>query len=183
MVENEFKVLLTEGQYNKIKAMFAWNKVVEQTNYYYDTAGLSLYARRITCRVRRLDGEHYLQMKLPNGAAYSRIELEERLGSELPEKLEGERLSALSGEIIPDAELLGSLETVRHVKHFGGAEVDLDKSSYFGKTDFEVEIEFTDETAARDILAEIKKAADITDDGVVCAGKLSRFLAEYKKRR
>lgn len=182
MVENEFKVMLNEQQYDTISAMFAWNKRVEQTNYYFDTPDFYLFTNHITCRVRAVSGKFLLQMKLPNGESYSRIEVEQELGDTLPDAFTGAQLSALCGrEGLPDVALLGSLSTVRLVKDFGGAEIDLDKSSYFGKTDCELEIEFTDEVAARAILATIKEKAGITTGNVVCKGKVYRFLDEYKK--
>ncbi len=183
MIENEFKVMLTEEQYSKIHSMFAWQKEIEQTNYYFDTADLSLVNAHITCRVRLIDGKYLLQMKLPNGAAYSRIEIEQELGDTLPGTLSGQQLSALCGkEDMPDVKLIGELKTMRSVKKFGdAAEIDLDKSTYFGKTDYELEIEFTDEATARAVLAEITLNAGLTPKGDVCLGKIHRFIAEYKK--
>lgn len=184
MIENEFKVMLTEEQYRKIHSMFAWNREAEQTNYYFDTADLSLVNAHITCRVRQTDGKHLLQMKLPNGADYSRIELEKELGDTLPEVFSGEQLSALCGkEDMPDVRLIGELKTLRSVKKYGeAAEIDLDKSTYFGKTDYELEIEFTDEATARALLAEIITKAGLAPKGDVCLGKVHRFIAGYKKQ-
>ena len=182
MVENEFKVMLTEEQFDKIKSMFAWNKRIEQTNFYYDTAELSLIAAHITCRVRRIGEEHFLQMKLPNGAEHSRIELEKPLGKELPQRLSASELNELAGrDDLPDVTLLGELSTTRYVKDYGGAEIDLDESRYFGKADRELEIEFTDEALARALLGELRKNAGLQQSGDVCLGKVHRFIAEYKR--
>lgn len=177
MIENEFKVMLTEEQYNVIRSMYEWDRVTEQTNHYYDTAEMQLVKAHITCRVREIKGVHYLQMKLPTGVEFSRTELEKQLGEQLPESLSAEMLNALSGRSdMPDVKRLGSLTTHRSIKQLDGAEIDLDKSSYFGKTDYELEIEFTDETAARRLLAEIKAAAGIESSGEVSLGKIHRFL-------
>ena len=183
MIENEFKLMLTEEQYEKIHSMFQWDKEHEQTNYYFDTPQLTLVNSHVTCRVRKIDVEFLLQMKLPNGADYSRIELEEKLGAQLPEAMTGECLNALSGRSdMPDVSLIGELTTFRSVKSFDGAEIDLDKSSYFGKTDYELEIEFTDEAMARILLADIAQKIGISRAGDVCLGKVHRFVAEYKKQ-
>ncbi len=185
MVENEFKVMLAEEQYNAIKQLYNWDEIVEQTNYYYDTEGLSLSSQHITCRIRSIGDKKYLQMKLPNGKDYSRIEVEEEYSGLLLSHLSGARLSKLCGvEGMPDVKLLGGLTTVRCVKKLDGAEIDLDMSSYFETiTDYELEIEFTDEATARAELAIIREKAGIASSGDVCLGKLHRFLAEYKKRR
>ncbi len=182
MVENEFKLMLTEEQYTKLYSMYGWDKEYTQTNYYFDTPSLELISSHVTCRVRFVGGEYYLQMKLPNGADYSRIELEHKLGDALPFKLTAEELNELSGrDDMPDVGLIGELRTLRSIKRFKGAEIDLDKSSYFGKTDYELEIEFTDEAVARELLSELKQAAGIEVTNDVCLGKVHRFIAEYKK--
>lgn len=183
MIENEYKVMLTREQYEKLCLLCDWDRIIEQTNYYYDTEDLSLSDRHITCRVRKTDNECFLQVKLPNGADYSRIELEKKLGDEVPRDLSAELLNALAGEYeqLPDVRLLGALKTTRRVKRFEGAEIDLDQSSYFGKTDFELEIEFTDEAAARTLLEQCREAAALDNSGNVCAGKIRRFLMEYQK--
>lgn len=185
MIENEFKVILTREQYETLLAFYDWDRVIEQTNYYYDTPELTLSDRHITCRVRKIGEDCFLQIKLPNGRDYSRIELEKKLGAEVPGELSAELLNDLAGERaeppLPDVRLLGALSTTRGVKRFEGAEIDLDKSEYFGKTDYELEIEFTDEAAARAVLAQCTEAARLTKSGDVCAGKIRRFLEEYEK--
>ncbi len=176
--------MLTKEQYERLHSLYEWDRELEQTNFYYDTEELSLVTSHITCRVRRIDGVHYLQMKLPTGVDYSRVELEKELGVQLPEALSADMLNQLSDRTdMPDVKLLGSLTTLRSVKKLDGAEIDLDRSSYFGRTDFELEIEFTDEAAARRLLEEITAAADIARTGDVCLGKLHRFLSEYEKNR
>lgn len=182
MVENEFKLMLTEEQYTKLYSMYGWDKEYTQTNYYFDTPSLELISSHVTCRVRYVGGEYYLQMKLPNGEDYSRIELEQKLGDALPYKLTAGELKELSGrDDMPDVGLIGELRTLRSIKRFKGAEIDLDKSSYFGKTDYELEIEFTDEATARKLLSELTQAAGIEAASDVCLGKIHRFIAEYKK--
>lgn len=183
MVENEFKLMLTEQQYTKLYSMYGWDKEYTQTNYYFDTPSLDLINSHITCRVRFVEGEYFLQMKLPNGAQHSRLELEHHLGDALPFKLSSAELNELSGKTdMPDVKLIGELTTFRSIKRFKGAEIDLDRSRYFGKTDYELEIEFTDEQAARSLLEELKQSVGIEANGDVCLGKVHRFIAEYNKK-
>ena len=182
MVENEFKLMLTEAQYQKLYSMYGWDTEFSQTNYYFDTPELSLINSHITCRVRYVGGLYYLQMKLPNGADHSRLEFEAELGDALPYKLSAQELNELSGRSdIPDVGLIGELTTLRSVKKFDGGEIDLDRSRYFGITDYELEVEFTDETAARAVLLLLKEAAGITETADVCLGKVHRFVREYNK--
>lgn len=184
MLEEEFKIMLTKEQYEKLLKLYDFREIT-QTNHYYDTSEIGepeMSARHITVRVRELDGKFYLQMKLPTEVAYARKELSEELDC-LPEEIGGARLSKLSGEECPDVRRLGSLKTTRNIFGFDGGEIDLDKSEYFGKTDYELEIEFTDKSAAEKILGEIKSALNITQTENVCEGKVRRFLNEYKNRR
>ncbi len=181
MIENEFKLALTKEQYDTIHGEYAWDKEIFQINHYYDTDDLVLSGEHITCRVREIAGEYFLQMKLPADKLYSRVELERKLDA-LPEMLTGEELSALSGrEGIPEVKRLGKLSTMRSIKAYDGAEIDLDKSEYFGKTDYEAEIEFTDERAAREVLSQITERLGVKPASEVCVGKIRRFLEEYQK--
>lgn len=183
MIENEFKIMLTKAQYEKLRRSREFS-AVEQVNYYYDTGDLEMSARHVTVRVRELGGKFYLQMKLPTEKALSRVELEAEL-EELPETLPGDLLNSLAngekGEF-PEVKKLGSLKTTRSVWEFDGGEIDLDKSEYFGKTDYEVEIEFTNEQNARRVLNEITELLEIRPNSEVCAGKVRRFLEMYKNR-
>lgn len=184
MIENEFKIMLTEPQYEKVLSMFAWDSSALQVNHYYDTPELSLASLHITVRVREKCGRFFLQMKLPNGVDFSRVELEKELDG-TPEELPPELLNELAGEYFPEGfpavRRLGTLSTIRNVSRFSGGETDLDKSEYFGKTDHELEIEFTDESAARAVMEKICAEAGITRAGDVCRGKIHRFLDEYRK--
>lgn len=183
MIENEFKMMLTSGQYEKLCGEFTWDETVLQTNYYYDTDELTLSGRRITVRVREIDGEFFLQIKLPTKREFSRVELERKL-DHLPETLSGEMLKQISGEDMPDnVRKLGKLFTKRLVKRFDGGEIDLDMSEYFDKRDFEIEIEFTDENKAREILEKVKNLVGDNSEQYVCTGKIRRFLSEYSTKR
>lgn len=184
MIENEFKIMLTKEQYEAVYGLYSWDSEMDQVNSYYDDEKLTCSNAHVTVRVRSVGGRYLLQMKLPaeqsgNGAV-SRIELEQELNG-IPETLSGGILKSLSGVDLPDVNLLGTLTTFRSVKHFPGVEIDLDRSSYFGRTDYELEIEYTDEAAAEDLLSEITAKVQI-DRSAPVTGKIRRFLAEYKKR-
>lgn len=179
MIENEFKIMLDLEQYEKLLALYEWDETVVQTNYYYDSADLALSKLHITCRVREINGRFFLQTKFPAANKYSRVELEKPLDA-LPETIdELPRPQGLSA--LPTVKRLGKLVTKRSVKRFNGGEIDLDRSGYFGKTDYEVEIEFTDEQNARKILAELAEKLDIKPSSEVCTGKVRRFLDEYSR--
>ena len=179
MIENEFKIMLNLEQYEKLLAMYEWNEVITQINHYYDTDDLLMSSLHITVRVREIDGKYFLQEKLPGEAQYSRVELEKPLEF-LPDVIGVGDLPDSPSLDVTGIKRLGQLKTVRNVHRFEGGEIDLDKSEYFDKTDYEIEIEFLDENNARKVLEEIKKKLDIKPNSEVCAGKIRRFLEEYK---
>lgn len=181
MIENEFKIMLTKEQYEKLFEIYDLKTIV-QVNHYYDTNDLQMSARHITVRVRELDGKFFLQMKLPTGVEHSRVELSRELLS-LPETLSAEELTALSEVECPSVKHIGTLKTTRSICKFDGGELDLDRSEYFNKIDYELEIEFTDEQAARSVLSEITEKLGVSAGSDVCTGKIRRFLEEYNKRR
>lgn len=185
MIENEFKIMLSLEQYEKLIPLYEWDEVIDQTNHYYDNESLLLSELHITCRVREIEGKYFLQMKFPGAAEYSRLEFEKPLNS-LPDEIDADepfRPHPHGHPMLPIVKRLGSLKTTRNVHRFEGGEIDLDKSEYFGKTDYELEIEFTDEQAARSILAEITEKLGIQPSSEVCTGKIRRFLEEYKNAR
>lgn len=184
MIENEFKVILDKNQYDILSKSYKWDKEISQTNYYFDTDDLSLSARHITCRVREISGEFFLQLKLPTGVDFSRVELEKKLDF-LPEKIDGKTLETLAENVVfPDVKRLGALSTKRLVKRFDGAEIDLDESRYFGKTDYEIEIEFTDENTARKLLENVRNLiGESASNSEVCTGKIRRFLEEFQRQK
>ena len=180
MFEKEFKVMLTEEQYEKLRAAYVWDEEFLQINHYYDTPDLRLAGEHITCRVREIAGEFFLQLKLPTHRDFIRVEQFKQLDG-VPETVSAEQLKELTALELPQVKLLGKLATTRSVKQFDGAEIDLDKSEYFGITDYEAEIEFTDEAKARQLLGEITETLGITPNSDVCTGKVRRFMQEYKK--
>ena len=172
--------MLTKEQYEKLSEIYDFKTIV-QVNHYYDTDDLQMSARHITVRVRELDGKFFLQMKLPANAEFSRVELEKELDG-VPEILAGFVLTAVFDVDCPELKHIGTLKTTRSIWKFDGGEIDLDRSEYFDKTDYELEIEFTDEQAARAVLSEIREKIGISESSEVCTGKVRRFLEEYKRR-
>lgn len=180
-IENEFKIMLTKAEYEQILAMYEFESIV-QTNHYYDTSSLEMSARHITVRVREFSEKFFLQVKLPTEIQFSRVEFCEELEG-IPESISADYLKSLIGMDLSDVCRLGSLKTMRNVHKFDGGEIDLDRSEYFDITDYELEIEFSNEAAARKVLEEICTAVGISDSAEVCSGKLHRFLGEYVKNR
>ena len=60
-----------------------------------------------------------------------------------------------------------------------GSELCLDKTTYFDKTDYEVEVEYEEKISA-DLLMKLTSLGVRFNEK--CVGKFSRFLAEYKNQ-
>ena len=95
-IEREIKISLTQEQYKTAEKLFQWNKIIEQTNFYYipqrDSGMTSI-------RVRQIGDKYFLQLKAPiseNGALHVKKEFERELDS-LPETLTAQELSQLVG--------------------------------------------------------------------------------------
>ena len=77
----------------------------------------------------------------------------ERDIKDLPDKILGEQLKDILGIDFPDFYMLGKLETKRKVFYPNrDVEISLDMSTYFGKVDYEIEIEFGKEVPSELLL-------------------------------
>ncbi len=162
MTEKEFKVLISQNDYNRIKKLCSDSEqnTVIQTNYYFDTEDFFFKREDATLRVREKNGEYTFTVKVTG------IRIEEKGIKESTEysyKIDYpsfERLCAGGAaviEIIPELEkslplwkdcfsgikMLGKLVTER-IKFRPGEGVpfvELDRNSYLDFTDFELECE------------------------------------------
>ncbi|MEW9700442.1 CYTH domain-containing protein [Paenibacillus sp. SI8] len=148
MLEREIKQLLTEEEYLKILGSEDLQNSSKhhhmQINYYYDTDDYQLHQQGITLRVRQKGAKLSLEMKTP---------FEVRDGYKV-KKEETKRMDQLksviwlaqefdSAPIQVEVRLIQPLITERtHFQISEHIQVDLDKNSYLGLVDYELEIEF-----------------------------------------
>ena len=141
MIEHEYKYLLNKTEYERVYSEtqkrfgFATTKI--QTNYYYDDDVLSLNQCGTTVRIRKSGGDHKLQIKRhekeENGCHISKEE--QCIVDSVSETIECSGFGTLK--------LYGSMETRRcSFAVCDGVRLELDISTYLGKTDYESEIEF-----------------------------------------
>lgn len=179
-IEKEIKIPLTQTQFDTAEKLFDWAETIEQTNFYYIPCGDT---GMTSIRVRQIGERLFLQMKVPvseDGALHIKKEFEQEL-SALPDRLSAEELSKLTGMDFPAADLAGALHTQRRLcRTFAQTEICLDKSEYLGKTDFELELEYTGDypKEALDILA--KAGIEPSDKPVI--GKYARFMQRTKEQ-
>lgn len=116
---------------------------VTQINYYYDSADFYLLRQQTTLRVRQKGCNYSLQTKqtqhVENGCRISK-ESKKNI-SVLPQTIHSAEIGLEGSRCFA---LLGSLTTIRRrLKISGQAELDFDKNTYEGVTDYEIELEFS----------------------------------------
>ena len=149
MIEKELKQIISKEQYDKLKSMFIWQKDINQTNNYYKDTNNILRETKTTVRVREIDDEKFLQIKLAKTTQNSLVisnEIEEKIDS-VPEILTAEKINKLTGLQTSDLVKWGSLKTHRLCFVDGTTELCLDENFYFGITDYEIEVEFQDDVS------------------------------------
>ena len=170
MIERELKFALDRDKYETVRRLLCERcgegRRQVQCNYYYDTDKRELAARGITLRIRQKGSALQGQIKYHRfGGSHESRE----------EYFQVEKLPAVLRFQGLEAGLLGSLMTVREKFAGRGWEADLDVSYYLGRSDCELEIEYSQEGAD----AAIKTAEDLGLDLKADrskGGKYTRFL-------
>lgn len=152
VLEYEKKVMLTADEYHAIVMFMCKQHPINiQTNYYFDTDDLSMNRKGITCRIRAKDGKFLATIK-SHGAEHPDCSIEE----DLVEKTE------FDSKIFDTIGLhhQGVLITERIVINKDSCcEIVLDRNTYLGFTDFELEVEYCEggEARAQSLLESVAK--------------------------
>jgi len=152
MREYEYKLLLNKDDYSNILTdlIERYNKYDEilHINYYFDTKDNLFHRNDITFRVRQKEETLYLEIKTPvkkENNLSIKNEISKRISSfkEISKEIKNIELPFQS---YCDITLLGTLVTER-IKFIVNDKIsiEMDKSFYLGKTDYEIEIEFDSE--------------------------------------
>ncbi len=138
MIEHEIKLMLTEKEYEYICAMFADScETLKQINYYYDTNNFEMNKKGITCRVRNIGDYYCATMKTHKNTAFGISEETSFVVYSVAEVMDffGFHLRKQ-----------GCLTTYRtNLKADFDILVTLDKNTYLGIEDHELEIEYDEE--------------------------------------
>lgn len=155
-LEIEYKTLLSPQEYDKLSPSFIQVTPVQQTNYYFDTPDLKLRANKLSLRIRTFKDAAEMTLKIPQavGNLEHNISLTTNNASAI---INAKGLPLNQAEIMPILDILrgyplslsaitvlGSLTTERREHDTPIGLMALDKNTYSGKTDFEVELEVSD---------------------------------------
>ncbi len=138
MLEYEKKILLTQDEYNKLSKLEGEGKLrFIQTNYYYDTDELKMNMQGITCRIREKNGKYKATIKAhKQDNKECSIEKTKEASSKYDDSLFSGMHLKLQGDLTTERVILYSNN---------GCEVVLDKNTYLGMTDYELEVEYLPE--------------------------------------
>ena len=144
--EVEFKSLLTREEYERLMDQFKGNRTDLQTNHYFDTSRFSLKALDASLRVRERDS---FELTLKKKKGYTLQEYTLPIDEEvfkmiketgvIPESELKEELTPIIGEQKLNNFL--SLSTYRMFFPYKKGILFIDKSTYLGITDYELEYE------------------------------------------
>ena len=160
MLEYEKKLMLTKDEYAVLTAQCKGMCVEMQTNYYFDTDDLTMNRKGITCRIRAKNGKYRTTIK-NHCTENPSCSIEEHI-------CESNEFNTRIFEAL-GLRLQGELVTSRIIMYRDSfCEIVLDRNTYLGHTDFEIEVEYSGECETRALeylksVAEYFVSANIND--------------------
>ena len=182
MIEREIKIIISESilfKYKNILDKLAEHKKALQINYYYDTQDYKLSSLGNTLRVRQKGNQLKLQYKYEKhytGNEKFCKEFEIAVHT-FPLYISSNDIPCIKQDTIERYGFVGSLATERLDYIYAETIISLDKNYYFGKCDYEIEIEFQEYKNAETIL----KLLSIEKGETQEMGKYKRFVKELQR--
>ena len=188
-VEIEVKVLLSEKDYSKLLSCFSFFPRRVQVNHYIDLENLSLSKRKIAIRIRECGGSFELTMKtnLAEGRLERNLDISEEQFIDFKERgifPEGDVKQILlkEGIDLKALKIFTSLKTERAESEYQGGVLSIDKNSYSGIVDYELEYESDSMESATKIVTSLLNNLAIP----VCFSekpKIRRAIEAYERNR
>ncbi len=188
-IEIETKYLIEKKEYNLLLEYFDIKPedIKEQINYYFDTSNLDIvYKYRSALRIRKYSNDEYeLTLKSPYqkgimelNVPVSIVELEQLKNHIIPDNSIKEILKNYDIEG-KDLFFIGELKTRRVSAKYLAGEIFFDESTYFDKTDYEVEYESHSLEYGKKILNELFEKLDIVNYKKSIS-KIKRLIKQIK---
>lgn len=153
MMEHEKKLLLTEELHDfLIQEVYPTWEMVTQINHYYDTEDQQLRMQNVTCRIREKGRRFVATVKRHGVAGDPDASWENHFETDgVPPVL-----------VYGDQELVlwGSLKTERKRIQTGELLVCIDRNTYLGSVDYELELEYPEEGEAN-ALQELERIGEL----------------------
>ena len=167
-IEIEAKVLVSKDEYRLLTKEFASNPRYVQTNYYIDTEDRALAKDGIALRIREKEGQYELTLKTPlsQGLLEKNVPITMnqfvalRDDDEFPET-DLKRFLLMLDFDVKALRILTSLSTERIDVEYEGGLLSIDRNSYSGIVDYEVEFEYNNMDDAEKILGKLLESKGI----------------------
>ena len=166
-LELEFKCFITEEEYNKLMKEFdLFDNVFSQTNHYFDTDDLSLHKDDIVLRIRE-KGTNFKLTKKVRAKDKGSIETHVFLTEDEAKKMLQDGFDASIIGINSHVHYVCHLTTYRARTPFGNGTLFLDKSIYYGHTDYELEFEADEWARGKEEFKKFLKERNIKQQPVI----------------
>ena len=166
-LELEFKCFISEAEYNRLMNEFDLNdNVFSQTNHYFDTDDFELHNSNIVLRIRE-KGPNFKLTKKVRAKEQGSIETHVFLTPEEAKKMLEEGFDASIIGINKKVHYVCHLTTYRARTPYGNGTLFLDKSVYYGHTDYELEFEADEWTHGKEEFKKFLKARNIKQQPVI----------------
>ena len=167
-IEIEAKALVNKDEYKVLTKKFAAYPRFTQTNHYIDTEERALAKEGIGLRIREKDDQYELTLKTPlsQGLLEKNVPItmnefvELRDDDHFPEN-DLKRFLLMLDFDVEALKILTSLSTERIEFPYEGGILSIDKNSYGGKVDYEIEFEYNNMEDAKKILGKL-----LEDNGI-----------------
>ncbi len=167
-IEIEAKALVSQADYKKLAKKFSAYPRYTQTNYYIDSESRILVKDDIALRIRQKGERYELTLKTPlsEGRLEKNTVISEadfvayRDHGTFP-KGDISRFLTMLGFNISELRILTSLTTDRIDVEYKGGLLSIDRNTYSGETDYEVELEYNNMDGAKAILGKLFEEMDI----------------------
>lgn len=176
-IEIEFKTLLNEEQYLKLLDMFEIKEnVFRQENYYFDTNDFYLRNNKMALRIRHKGTIYKMTLKTPFEGNLREDSM--LIDDEDAKKYisSGFNLNPLFGIDI-DVKNIAMQETYRATIPYKEGRFFIDKSNYYGKTDYELEFEVDEKVEGLKVFHEF-----LDDNNIEYRQSLHKIERVYQKK-
>ena len=151
-LEIEYKTLLSQEEWEALLSQLHLTHCITQTNYYFDDHHCLQY-KQAALRIRRIDYHAEMTLKIKEETGH--LEVTENLNlqewqtfkatGQLPYKASIEQYLNDYGTSLLKVKEIAHLSTTRYEKVLDkNATIMVDKSTYYDKVDYELEMEVTD---------------------------------------
>ncbi len=187
-IEIEAKVLVSKDDYRLLTKEFASYPRYVQTNYYIDTEDRALAKEGIALRIREKEGQYELTLKTPlsqgllekNAPITMNQFVALRDEDEFPETDLKRFLTMLDFDV-KELRILTSLSTERIDVEYEGGLLSIDRNSYSGQVDYEIEFEYNNIDDAEKILEKLLASKGIKVAAFSKKSKTQRAMAAIGK--